>query len=366
MTVTPYPPTTTPSDAVTLLEQRQAFGLQLRSLREEQHVTIDALAQTTRISVAFIEALEAGELNKLPGQVFVKGFVRSITKALDRSDVELLVSLDAVLNPVKPLSVLKVEIKNKPVRQRSDRLAKFLHNGQSLLRRGVLVQVALPALAVLVAIYWLVTSAALHRMATHLRDHTISLGVTPVKALQLKEVAAASSEPPKPMENPGNGEAASGPAGRLADADAVVAPPTAESILASAPPSPNGAAVKAADEPKSEAAVNVPEPEQRADGKATATAAKSSEPEATAAQVLELTVSSAVKVRLDVDKGKSLVKELEPDTYRFTFAQKADVMIYDAAAVKIAFNGKQLGPLGAKGRIRRLSFQAPAPTAKKL
>jgi len=364
MTVMPYPPTTTPSDAVTLLEQRQAFGMQLRSLREEQRVTVDALAQTTRISVAFIEALEAGDLNKLPGQVFVKGFVRSIAKALDRSDVELLASLDAVLNPVKPLSVLKVEIKNKPVRQRSDRLAKFLHNGQSLLRRGVLVQVALPALAVLVAIYWLVTSAALHRMATHLRDHTNSLGVTPAKALQLKEVAATSPEPPKPLESRGKDEggAASSPAGHLADPGTVVAPPTAESVL----PSPSSAAGKAADEPSSEATVSEPEPEKKAAVKAVATEAISSDPEAAAAQVLELTVSSAVKVRLDVDKGRSLVKELEPDTYRFTFAQKADVMIYDAAAVKIAFNGKQLGPLGAKGRIRRLSFQAPAPSTKKL
>lgn len=364
MTVMPYPPTTTPSDAVTLLEQRQAFGMQLRSLREEQHVTVDALAQTTRISVAFIEALEAGDLNKLPGQVFVKGFVRSIAKALDRSDANLLASLDAVLNPVKPLSVLKVEIKNKPVRQRSDRLAKFLHNGQSLLRRGVLVQVALPALAVLVAIYWLVTSAALHRIATHLRDHTNSLGVTPAKALQLKEVAATSSEPPKPLESRGKDEggASSSPAGHLADPGTVVAPPTAESVL----PSPSSAAGKAADGPMSEATVSEPEPEKKAAVKAVATEAISSDPEAAAAQVLELTVSSAVKVRLDVDKGKSLVKELEPDTYRFTFAQKADVMIYDAAAVKIAFNGKQLGPLGAKGRIRRLSFQAPAPSTKKL
>ena len=366
MTVMPYPPTTTPSDAVTLLEQRQAFGMQLRRLREEQRVTVDALAQTTRISVAFIQALEAGDLNKLPGQVFVKGFVRSITKALDRSDVELLASLDAVVNPVKPLSVLKVEIKNKPVRQRSDRLAKFLHNGQSLLRRGVLVQVALPALAVLVAIYWLVTSAALHRMTMHLRDHTNSLGVTPAKALQLKEVAATSSEPPKPMESPekGEGGASISPAGRLADADAVVAPPTAELVLPTVLPSLSGAAGNAADEPSSEAAVSEPTPEKKAAVKAAATEAISSEPGA--AQVLELTVSSAVKVRLDVDKGKSLVKELEPDTYRFTFAQKADVMIYDAAAVKIAFNGKQLGPLGAKGRIRRLSFQAPAPSAKKM
>jgi hypothetical protein len=84
-------------------------------------------------------------------------------------------------------------------------------------------------------------------------------------------------------------------------------------------------------------------------------------------QVIELVVSEPVRIRLDADQQPSLTKELTPDTYRFTFGSKADLMIYDAAALKVLFNGKSLGSLGHKGRIRRLSFQAEGlKTEKKL
>jgi cytoskeletal protein RodZ len=375
MTVTLFPPTPTPPDGPTLAEQRLAFGAQLRCLREEHHLTIAALAQTTRISVAFIQALEAGDMEKLPGQVFVKGFVRSIAKALGCPDDELLVAFDTVFHPIPPSSVLKVEIKNKPVRLRSDRLAKILHNSQSLLRRGVLIQVAMPALVVLIAIYWFATSAVLRRMAGHLRDHAGALVVVQGKELQLKEVAlepAASGIASGGASAVSDGASASS-ASSLSENTAIssdvgvaasVAPSREASPLGQVPGSAGSTDGLSVDEAPGEAlSADAAASQVKVAPPPTATIQV---PSNGTEQVLELVVSSVVKIRLDVDKGKSIVKELVPDTYRFTFTQKADMMIYDAAAVKISFNGKQLGILGAKGRIRRLSFQAQSPSPKKM
>jgi hypothetical protein len=83
-------------------------------------------------------------------------------------------------------------------------------------------------------------------------------------------------------------------------------------------------------------------------------------------QTLVLTVTDPVRIRLDVDQGPPVTRELQPDTYTFAFNKKADLLIYDAAAVKISFNGRSLGALGSKGRVRRLSFQSQPPTSKSM
>lgn len=65
-----------------------------------------------------------------------------------------------------------------------------------------------------------------------------------------------------------------------------------------------------------------------------------------------------------MDRGTQEVKELKPDSYQFKFKQTADIMIYNAAAVDVRFNGRSLGSLGTAGRIRRLSFSAPMENAE--
>ena len=53
------------------------FGGMLRAARERQGLTIKQLAETTKISPSVLIALEANELDRVPGGLFVRGFVRS-------------------------------------------------------------------------------------------------------------------------------------------------------------------------------------------------------------------------------------------------------------------------------------------------
>mgnify|MGYP002682430424 CR=1 FL=1 len=58
------------------------IGEALRSTREHRGLSIDQVAQDTRISPRFLEALEAEQFNELPAPVYVRGFLRSYANYL--------------------------------------------------------------------------------------------------------------------------------------------------------------------------------------------------------------------------------------------------------------------------------------------
>jgi len=58
------------------------FGTQLRQERERRGLTLEQIAETTRINPRYLKALEADDLSKLPGSVFNKGYVRAYAVAI--------------------------------------------------------------------------------------------------------------------------------------------------------------------------------------------------------------------------------------------------------------------------------------------
>jgi hypothetical protein len=76
------------------------------------------------------------------------------------------------------------------------------------------------------------------------------------------------------------------------------------------------------------------------------------------AQNITLLVVETAKVKIGFDGSSMKVIELKPETYRYQFKDRADLLIYDAGALRIQFNGKDLGTLGQKGRIRRITLKA--------
>lgn len=53
------------------------FGSRMKRLREERGVTLRQIADTTKLSVGALEALERGDISRLPGGIFSRAFVRS-------------------------------------------------------------------------------------------------------------------------------------------------------------------------------------------------------------------------------------------------------------------------------------------------
>jgi cytoskeletal protein RodZ len=59
-----------------------SVGGRLRSERETRGMSLEEVARATRIPVASLERLEADRYDDLPGEVFVRGFLRSYAKAI--------------------------------------------------------------------------------------------------------------------------------------------------------------------------------------------------------------------------------------------------------------------------------------------
>lgn len=57
-------------------------GYTLRQERERQNLTVEDIEQGTSIRAVYIEAIEAGEYDKLPGAIYTKGFIKNYAKFL--------------------------------------------------------------------------------------------------------------------------------------------------------------------------------------------------------------------------------------------------------------------------------------------
>jgi cytoskeletal protein RodZ len=52
------------------------FGTRIRKRREERGVTLRQIADTTKISIGILDALERNDVSRLPGGIFSRAFVR--------------------------------------------------------------------------------------------------------------------------------------------------------------------------------------------------------------------------------------------------------------------------------------------------
>src|SRR3954471_21569645 len=53
------------------------FGTRMKQAREARGVSLRQIAESTKISVSALEALERNEISRLPGGIFSRAFVRS-------------------------------------------------------------------------------------------------------------------------------------------------------------------------------------------------------------------------------------------------------------------------------------------------
>lgn len=68
----------------------QTLGEKLRAAREERGISASEVAEQTRISPIYIEAIERNDYKPLPGGIFNKGFVKSYAKFIGLDEQEAL------------------------------------------------------------------------------------------------------------------------------------------------------------------------------------------------------------------------------------------------------------------------------------
>jgi len=80
----------------------ESIGSHLRRERELRQMSLEELAQTTRIPIRALQHLEEDRFEDLPGEVFVRGFMRSYARAVGISADDIVAEFDRGRIPVEP------------------------------------------------------------------------------------------------------------------------------------------------------------------------------------------------------------------------------------------------------------------------
>ena len=75
------------------------IGSRLKQEREARSLSLEQVQKATRIKLAFLDAIESGRFEQLPGPVQVRGFVRSYASYLGIDPDDLLANIDDALPP---------------------------------------------------------------------------------------------------------------------------------------------------------------------------------------------------------------------------------------------------------------------------
>ena len=73
----------------------EPVGQYLRRQREARRMSLEEVARATRVPLASMERIESGQFDELPGEVFVRGFLRSYARAVEISGDEVLARYNA-------------------------------------------------------------------------------------------------------------------------------------------------------------------------------------------------------------------------------------------------------------------------------
>lgn len=65
------------------------IGLKLRAAREVKGLTLQEIANRTRINHVFLEKIETGDTSELPALAFLRGFIRNYMQVLELEDPEI-------------------------------------------------------------------------------------------------------------------------------------------------------------------------------------------------------------------------------------------------------------------------------------
>ncbi|MES1261369.1 MAG: helix-turn-helix transcriptional regulator [Acidobacteriota bacterium] len=64
--------------------------LNLRDWRQSRGITLDSIAESTKLSVRQLRAIETGAFRELPGGIYTTNYIRQYARAIDFDEARLL------------------------------------------------------------------------------------------------------------------------------------------------------------------------------------------------------------------------------------------------------------------------------------
>jgi cytoskeletal protein RodZ len=174
-----------------------AFGEELRREREIRGISLKEIADATKISRRFLEAIERNDHKTLPAPVFTRGFVREYARYLGLNAEEIVTRYNYAAagdDRIEKSAHLSGLVTERVPEERKDTRPRGIPTPLARIDRGVYVLLLL-AVALAVAITW----AVKHRRAAGAVDTAESQHEAPVRPAAVAVVpppATASSVPP--------------------------------------------------------------------------------------------------------------------------------------------------------------------------
>jgi cytoskeleton protein RodZ len=305
-----------------------SIGDRLRRERLRRGLDIDQLAEQTKINAAMLEAIEADDLDRLPGSFFTRSFVRQYAKALELDDEEFETELKRVTGGDEPavpeFPVPSANLGLPPVTPGVSSHGRSHHSLSSLIA-FVLIVAACTGIYAL----WQKSRDASREEARR------------SAASRMNQAASKPAPPPQaapaavtPAEQP----AAGTPAESAATQSPEGAPATPP---AQAPPAESAAAAPAA---------AAPAPETPA-----------AAPAETGPVAVQVRTTAEAWVRVTADGVNLYTGLLQPNQSRsFAGKERMSILFGDPAAVEVTWNGKAVGSIGPQGKPRIVQFTPQA------
>jgi cytoskeleton protein RodZ len=298
-----------------------SIGETLRRERLKRNLELGQIAEELKISSRFLEAIEAGDLDKLPGGVFTRSFIVQYARLLGLDEEKIAGELQRTLEP-PPETPASVEAP-KPADSaiHVPRVEEWQGVGGSRFRWSS----SLSAAALVVAA--MLVCSVLYAWWQYARRPAPAHESPPVAAVQPAPQPAPAAQPPSLADQP-----SAAPSGTQPPSGAPTPAPSTEQP---APPGRQGAPA--------------PRPPVSVAG------ASASNPNA--AVRVELTADEPVWVLVRTD-GKYFFSGTLGAKESRTFEAASTVLLRlgNAGGVTITLNGKSVGSVGPKGQVRTVQF----------
>ena len=85
-----------------MTDEKSVLGL--ATIRRNRGISLEQIAESTKISVRSLEAIERGEFRKLPGGIYNTSYIRQYAKAIDYDESAILTVYHQSMTPVEAVN----------------------------------------------------------------------------------------------------------------------------------------------------------------------------------------------------------------------------------------------------------------------
>ncbi|MBZ5532681.1 MAG: DUF4115 domain-containing protein [Acidobacteriia bacterium] len=303
-----------------------SFGDRLRREREMRGITLDEIAESTKISRKNLESLEKEDFDSLPGGIFNKGFVRAYARYLGIDEEQAVADYAANSHEAPPPEdQFPLEIHEQPDRKLNPRVPRW------------------PLIGAVAAIIVIGIGYTLWAKKSHQRETTGTVSAA-------EPASATTGGPSKGGSSKGSYKAPSTTSqpSEPAALSSASAAPVADNV-----PVPTPAPVK--QNPVREMAAAVVPAKTAEPSASPAARVKPQPPERTFFIVIKAKEDAWISVVAD---GRQVAHgTLRADKQKFVKAgRKIIVTTGNAGGLELSYNGKPLGVIGNESEARTLTF----------